>query len=51
MIGEVFEVEEDPNEKQENEETAQGEGTTAPITEGAEAEGKEQGEGEQPSES
>lgn len=51
MIGEVFEVEEEPSEKQENAETAQGEGTTAPITEGAEEEHKEQGEGEQPSES
>ena len=51
LVGEVFEVEEEPSEKQENAETAQGEGTTAPITEGAEAEGKEQGEGEQPSES
>lgn len=48
MIGEVFEVEEEPSEKQENAETAQGEGTTAPITEGAEEEHKEQDAEEQP---
>ena len=47
VVGEVFEVEEDPNEMQENKEISQREGTGAPITEGAEAEGKEQEEGEQ----
>ena len=42
MVGEIFEVEEDYKEMQENKETEQREGTTAPIEEGAEEEHKEQ---------
>lgn len=42
LVGEIFEVEEDPKEMQENKETAQGEGTSAPTAEGAEEEHKEQ---------
>lgn len=52
MVGEIVEVEEEPTpeEKQENKETAEGEGTSAPKEEEAPAETEKQDAGEHPTE-